>query len=617
MISFPPYLSLYDTCVEPQPEPPNRAMPEPKRTCGGTGSLAAWLLAACVLAVPLPAADVRLLPEHLRTTPTGEILAHDRTAAVTRDLAGARASYLSFQIVVTARGAYTLDLEARPPGLELDVFREWYHRLHDGGALIPDALIPVALPYRSSLPEPDNRIESQTAQAFWIDVWIPKTTPAGKLNLTFRSGEARLSVPITVLNATTPDEDVVAIDHNSYGVNWLEEMYPSARGNPDRLFELIHAHHRIFYEHRGVFHQLGYGHAGKVGPEFAPALEGSGRGKRIANWTLYDRHYGPLFDGSALKGTRRGPRPIPFAYLPINPEWPASYLWWGEPGYEAEFVNVVREMDRHFRDKGWTNTRFELFFNHKKRYMGFSWDGDEARFAADNEYLKEYGRLLKKAVAADSPVKWVYRADVSWSIEPQSKDLAGIINFWVCAGDILSWYPEVARELKRRGDIVWFYSGPPPVTAASARITEFPLRAWLWGIDGYIHWLTVAPGRDPWFDFDGGGTTLVYPGERFGISAPIPSIRLKLQRNAIQDLALLASINASKAEVAKRFNGSRLEDWWNPRPPLADKPPQEWTGPEIDAASTRTRKLSDSTRPDAWQRVHEYAVELVSQERRR
>ena len=45
----------------------------------------------------------------------------------------------------------------------------------------------------------------------------------------------------------------------------------------------------------------------------------------------------------------------------------------GEPGYEKEFVNVVSEMERHFREKGWTNTRFELFFNQKKRYKAFPW----------------------------------------------------------------------------------------------------------------------------------------------------------------------------------------------------------------------------------------------------
>jgi hypothetical protein len=57
-----------------------------------------------------------------------------------------------------------------------------------------------------------------------------------------------------------------------------------------------------------AFSSARYGHAGKVGPEFAPALEGSGRTRHIADWNLYDRHYGPLFDGSAFAGTpRRSP----------------------------------------------------------------------------------------------------------------------------------------------------------------------------------------------------------------------------------------------------------------------------------------------------------------------
>ena len=77
----------------------------------------------------------------------------------------------------------------------------------------------------------------------------------------------------------------------------------------------------------------------------------------------------------------------PFMYLPVNPEWPTSYLWWDEPGYEAEFVNVLSDFERHFREKKWTSTRLEVFFNQKKRYKGFPWDGDEIRFDRDNQYL--------------------------------------------------------------------------------------------------------------------------------------------------------------------------------------------------------------------------------------
>jgi hypothetical protein len=422
-----------------------------------------------------------------------------------------------------------------------------------------------------------------------------------------------------VLPATIPDEDAPVVDHNSYGSSWISDFYKGPGESEaqffagNRFFELIHAHHRIFYEHRGIFHQLGYGHGGKVGPEFAPALEGSGRGRRIASWDLFDRHYGPLLDGSAFAGTRRGAKPIPFVYLPINPEWPASFLWWGEPGYEAEFVNVVSAMERHFREKGWTNTRFEMFFNHKKRYKAFPWDGDEVRFPEDNRYFIEYRRLLNKALPAGTPVRFVFRSDSSWSMEHQFKELAGVVDFWVCGRGEFSWFPYAPKLLKDRGDTVWFYSGAPAVSEVSSAITKFPLTAWMWGIDGYIHWLTVSAGPDPWFRFDGGQTALVYPGTRFGIRGPIPSVRLKLQRNCLQDLALVSAIGRTKgldglrSEVAKRFNGSRPSEWWTPRPKLADTPPYEWSNADI---TDNSEQLFANLKPDAWSQVRDYVFQL-------
>ena len=578
----------------------------------------------------LQAGEIRLYPACMRTGPDGRIVAADREASLPA-LAGARAGYISFQVMVAlkAPGEYTLDASVPGAPFQVDVFREWYHKLDRGQSYYPDALVPARLPYHSRLPEPDNQIADQKTQAFWVDVWVPADAHPGEYAVTFRlqSGEGTTEAKqsVRVLPARVPDDDVVTIDHNSYGSSWLGDQYPRLREREgeafyrsDAFFRLIHAYHRIFYEHRGIFHQLGYGHAGKVGPEFAPVLEGSGRKKHIASWDLFDRHYGPLFDGSALTGTRRSARPIPFVYLPINPEWPASYLWWGEPGYETEFVNVVSEMEHHFREKGWTQTRLEMFFNHKKRYMGFPWDGDEVRFPEDNQFFREYGRLLAKAVPADSPVRFVFRADVSWDMEQQSRELAGIVKLWCCGGGILSWYPEMAHALRQRGDIVWFYGGPPRINQPSAKITEFPLQAWLWDIDGFVHWLTVSPGADPWFRFDGGGTALVYSGERFGIEGPVPGIRLKIQRNAVQDLALLASLKGHsagelRAEVARRFNGSRPEDWWNKRPALAAKPTSEWLGVEIDEAAARTHQMLQRTKSDAWEAVHAYVMELAEE----
>jgi hypothetical protein len=589
-------------------------------------------------------ASLEALPEFLRPNPFGAIVAADRSGADLGSslygaghqvlLTGWRGGYVSFHLVVKlpAPGPYTLDVAMADPSnrVQTDLFREWFHFVDVDRQYYPDALIPVHMPYSSRLPEPDNRIPQQTAQAFWVDVYISADARPGTLSgrARLKSGAKVVVLPIrlTVLAPVIPAEDVVTMDHNSYGSSWLAEQFPASyQRDPDHWFEsdqffgLIHAYHRILYEHRGILHQLGYGHSGKVGPEFAPALVGSGRTKRIANWSLYDRHYGPLFDGTAFSASRRGPRPIPFVYLPINPEWPASYEFWGEPGYEVEFVNVVSEMERHFREKGWTHTNFEVFFNHKKRYKGFPWDGDEVRFPKDLKYFLEYGRLLKKALPPDSPVHFVFRADVSWDMEQQFKVLKGIVNLWCCGGGILSFYRDAPKALRERGDTVWYYGGPPSVTEASAAVTEFALRAWLWGVNGFVHWLAVSPGADPWFHFDGGRTALVYSGERFGLTEPIPGIRLKIQRNCLQDLAMLDSLkgrrplDALKNEAARSYNNSTVEDWWNPRPALADLPSDQWLGSAIDDAMQHTEQALRRPGASAWYNVHQYALRLAAE----
>lgn len=589
-----------------------------------------WAL--CLSGAPVRSASLEMLPEFLRPDPFGGIVAADQVSSrKSAPLMAARGGYASFQLVVQfpEGGPYSLNVSLGAAGgkIQTDVFREWFHLTQRGKRYYPDALIPVKLPFQSQLPQPDNKIEKQTAQAFWVDVWVAPDAPAGVIEgkATLEAGGKTQSLPIRleVFPAIVPDEDVPVVDHNSYGSSWIAGFYKSPNESAedfyrsDRFFQLIHAHHRLFYEHRGTFHQLGFGHGGKVGPEFAPALTDSGRNRRIADWGLYDRHYGPLLDGSAFEGTRRGRKPIPFVYLPINPEWPASYLGWGEPGYETEFVNVVSEMERHFREKGWIHTRFELFFNHKKRYKAFEWDGDEVRFPEDDKYFQEYGRLFKKAIPAGTPVQFVFRNDASWSMERQFKTLAGIVNFWVCGGGMLSWYDYAPKMLKDRGDIVWFYSGPPRVSEVSSAITRFPLQAWMWGIDGYIHWLTVSPGDDPWFRFGGGAETLVYPGTRFGIAGPIPSIRLKAQRNCVQDLALLnrfregKGIDVLRTEAAKRYNGSAPGDWWTPRPKIADQQPYEWSNADIGDATDMEARLFKKLDPAAWQNVRDYVMALA------
>ena len=588
------------------------------------------------------ALDLDAFPEYQRPGPDGKVVLADRstgkphgnlyTRAKTIQLRAARNGYVSFFMVLKQVGetpySISIHFDGKSAGLQPQLFKTWHHRLRKDGSFIPDALIPAANPFHSKLLDPDNKVAGETAQSFWVDLWIPSNTVPGLHEgwavASAGRKKSQLRVQILVLQAAIPNADALTIDHNSYGTGWLASLYPKQSRSAghsffrsDALFDLINAYHRIFYEHRGTFHQLGYGHAGKVGPEFAPELTGEGRHKRIASWELFDRHYNALLDGSAFQESRRGPQPIPFVYLPINPEWPASFLNWGEPGYEAEFVAVVSAMEKHFREKGWTRTKFEMFFNHKKRYKGFHWDGDETRFAHDDPPMLEYSRLLKKALPSGSPVQFVFRHDASWRLEQQFKTLAGAVNFWVCSRAILSWLPEQLKPVQQRGDIVWIYSGAPSIDSASSSIIENPLRAWMWKLDGYIHWLTVSPSVDPWFDSEGEETCLVYPGERFGIDGPIPSIRLKIQRNFAQDVALLKMLEAKQSgealreEVARRINGSRLKDWWNPRPAMADLSPEDWSNNSIEGGIEPNLHVFQNWDPQYWQAIRNYIQNLA------
>jgi len=601
------------------------------------------LLLPLVLATAAHAWEVQVWNEFARVGPDGKLLGQDWTAKPPEPLnkkagpiriAAARNSYVSLVLVVSNPEGGSFDLDVRCPpdsGVEADLYRTWYHRKKDSDEYVPDALVPVKMPLKMTLPVADNQIPNQTAQMFWLDLWISKRAKPGPIvvQVALKADGRRWNAPVTVeiLPAALPDEDPIVADHNSYGWGWLNRQYPKLSETvgeewptSDRLFGLIHAYHRIFYEHRGTFHQLGYSHNGSVNRLFAPKLGGFGENRRAVSWDLFDRHYGPLLDGSAFAGTRRSPKPIPYVYLTINPEWPARFVLWGTPGYQAEFISAVRDMVRHFEQKGWTKTRFEMFFNHKKRYKAFPWDGDETRFEKDDAFFLEYGRLLHQALPRGTKVQIVFRHDASWQIARQWKTLDGVIDLWCCSQS-MRWHPYAPKMLKDRGNIVWFYGGTPTAFEPSIMIVDYPLRAWMWKVDGYVRWLSISPGSDPWFAFEGGGTCQVYSGERFGIEEPIPSIRLKLERNAVQDVALLEMVaerigaDAARDRVAK-LAGAKPADWWQPAPALRGTPPWTWSN----------ATFKDFTKPPViernkldgrfWLNVRNFAIETLTKEAR-
>ena len=279
-----------------------------------------------------------------------------------------RGGYVSFRVLVQGKGAYRLGVQI-DGGLQADLFKCWYHPLANGAMSAPegqpttywpDALLPVQEESEFTLPDPDNAIEGQTTQAFWVDVYVPAEvrpgTIRGAVNLVagpsavLRAGGERMTLPVTVevMPLTVPDEPCIIMDHNSYGARWLWDMYPSVlaaaekgpRGSGGRRSRSCTTTTGWCTSTAACFTTWATATRARLTRSMARAPSARGRDKTLVDWELYDRHYGPLLDGSAFESggagnaAPRAARRVRCAsvYTPINPDWPASYSVVGRAG---------------------------------------------------------------------------------------------------------------------------------------------------------------------------------------------------------------------------------------------------------------------------------------------
>lgn len=513
-----------------------------------------------------------------------------------------------------------------------DVYVQWYH--HENGAWYPDALIPQAVT-GGSTPDlrRDNGVRGQKYAGFWLDLFVPADQQpgdyAGKVTVQAGSESIDLPVELSVAPAVIPTESCLDVSMNNYADS-IPGAWPDVAGDPNRHLKARYRQiernvFRACHEHRAFLHYLPYTHAGYVHGDFAPPLTGEGEKRRVTSWTDWDRHFGPYFDGSAFRGTRRGPVPVKRFWLPLNLCWPADFLKWGQPGYAAEWRAVGRQMAEHFKKKGWTKTSFDMFLNHKQRFRFFPWDCEEARFLPDQD-VHRYVRTFWEGTfdwASAKPVKFAYTLGTTWTygIDIQS-DLAEFIDVFIAGTGGPAWYPEHLPRLHERGAEVWSctHCGSIPDPARATAYT--PLMIWMRDLDGFMpRWLTMgAWGADPWrHTGDRGATTFLYPGARFGTDDTYVSMRLKVLRNALQIIegfdAAAKSATGGAAGVKDRVNevlGFTTASWYPKRPGYVDqKPPKDWVGADF---ATEEPPLAgwEGIPTTTWRQLQRMALDLMA-----
>ncbi|HOX08614.1 MAG TPA: DUF4091 domain-containing protein [Planctomycetota bacterium] len=523
-------------------------------------------------------------------------------------LTAARGGAVSFQLLVGPLGSGREALVgpgglsgpdgARIAASQFDVFVEWYHRIDE--KWWPDALVPQDL-CGGSTPGLRRRMGLPGAArfaGFWVDLHVPADAKPGSYSGSVAVGSGRevvqVPVRVEVAAARVPEKPCLDASFNNY-VDSVSAPWPEVKANPRRFWteryrRIERGAFRCVHDHRAFLHYLPYTHAGYVHGDFAPPLAGEGPRKRVADWSDWDRHFGPYFDGSAFRGTRRGAVPVPRFWMPLNINWPADFLKFGKPGYAAEWRAVGKQMVEHFRRKGWTGTSFDMFPNQKQRFRFVPWDLEEARFLPDQDVHRYFRPIWESSFGpkAARPVRFNYTLGSTWTYHIDIRsDLAEFIDLFIAGTAGPAWYPEELERLHRNGRQVWSCTSSGSIVNPTRAAAFTPLVMWMRGLDGFMPaWCSmVGWGGDVWHDVPGkGSTTFLYPGSELGSEETCPSLRMKVMRNAMQTVDLLDAAARRSGGAAVRGKVSRLlgfrpADWYMKRPAYVDrKLPKDWVG---------------------------------------
>jgi hypothetical protein len=239
---------------------------------------------------------------------------------------------------------------------------------------------------------------------------------------------------------------------------------------------------------------------------------------------------------------------VPFSYR-TEPEKCRAYL---------------RDLAAYLRSKGWLD-------------LAYIYMEDAPNDAEQYETVRKQGELIRESGIKRLCTEQTVTSNPAWGT------LYGAVDIWCplwCLYD-----EQTARQRQALGEEIWTYTalcqgkGTAPFWQIDFAPVQFraPFWAsWHYGVKGFLYWSSIYWGRgqDPWTtphfrDQYWGEGMLLYPGKDAGLRGPVPSIRLKLIREGLEDFEYmtLAGKQGHKAQVDEIIDSlARSFDDWSQSP---------------------------------------------------
>jgi hypothetical protein len=449
---------------------------------------------------------------------------------------------------------------------------------------IPDALIPFEDPYNpgQTVGVPFD-VPAGRNQPVWIDLTVPSGTPPGTYagSITVTTDQGNLIVPLTLVvwNFTLPAQPSLFIGFPMDPFWTLPPQYGVTEGTPD-FYDLVDKHYEMLAAHR-------------LGPMwlYREPTVNEVNGQVVLDWSQADPFYAYWLDTRQLSAFY-----IPDVYDGLNGRYRIrddSGTYYTQAAFDdPTFVRKAKEyyaaLREHLVARGWWDEALAFPTDETE------WVADEPEHNGPTGYqrLQAWAQLLKEVnpdyritAASVYPVP-VGPADRGWP------DLKGLIDDWNVVVQDADADPALWERRQALGETLSFYHNDwgdfldyKATLHRGLGWVAYKYRAWTitgWAAAAWIGDANTMEVVNPWTNwpvdpiFGYGGGALFWPGKSIegdaskNVDGPLPSIRLKLAREAVEDhdyLALLAA-QTSLAYARGLAYGLIPRDYmdWDPAP---------------------------------------------------
>ena len=525
---------------------------------------------------------VRLKAAHNETEPFQIVLQAGTqpltgvTVAVS-DLSGVGSTIGRSQIALYRETYYSITQPSDPYGYGLPA------GVLDVG-LIPDALIPFEDPYNpgQAIGAPFS-VQAGQNQPVWIDVAVPFTAPpgqySGQITVTTDQGVATFPLELLVWDFALPPQPTLFINYTLDPFWTLPPQYEISGTDTAAIHALTDKHYEALWTHR----------QGPISFYLAPTVSEIG-GQVQLDWSQADPLYAYWLDTRGLPAFY-----VPDVYDSANDQYlirnPSGSFYaqadFNDPTFVQKSKQYYAAIRDHLVSKGWWD-------------RALVYPGDETEWVADEpehngpagfQRLQSWANLLK---SVDPSYKIIASSVYPVPLGDPSRDwpdMVGLVDAWDVVVQDADEDPFSFRQRQAAGDRLSFYLNDWG-DFLDYKATLHRGLGWVthkydaWGLDEWAGaaWIgdeTTMNIVNPWTSsvtavYGLGGGALFWPGHHIegnvnkNVDGPLPSIRLKVAREAVDDhdyLTLLAAQTSSDYAHALSQGLVSGDYWdWNPSP---------------------------------------------------